>query len=458
MDLLNDAVGQPERLLSLLSQGHDPNAAEEQGVTPLEDAVWNYYTSTLYLLQHNADPNVKHVSYNLKHRSPLHGKLYLDDTPENIKTVKLLLDYGANPNQRTRLDRTPLHCHVHQVTGTIENIQHFLSKGADVNAKDNVGWTPLHYAVYNPYDGGPVIRMLVDHGADPHTADTFGITPLHRAAEWRYGICACDLIDPGYCDIFDQGPPLCGCGEKDEDDDYVLPLFSYVQDNTALLVLLEKGCDPNVQDKHGRTPLHFAAQNSNVSGEHVKTLLEHGTDVNILDCNALNPLVYCSWRKGDVLPLAKLLLEALDFKYQDEDGDTALHLFARGNHPKALQLLLDNGADVNAVNKIRSTPAHEVVWEDNCVENLGILMAHGAHTDCVNSEGETPMDILKYRLDHYDHEPHVNDEIEACIEFLESQLPLPLRCLCAHNLSPFKHQEAFRSMLPPVLMKLVDSH
>ena len=200
MSLLVEAVGNPEKLLQILSEGHDPNVPDEHGVTALEEAVWNCFKSTLYLLQHNADPNIE---YKMRSNGgPLHGWLYLEDTPGNIETVKLLLDYGAKPNQRTVRHRTPLHCHIHQVTGTIENVQHFLSKGADVNAKDNMGWTPLHYAVYNPYDGGPVIRMLVDHGADPHTADTFGITPLHRAAEWRYGICACDMIDPGYCDIY----------------------------------------------------------------------------------------------------------------------------------------------------------------------------------------------------------------------------------------------------------------
>lgn len=71
--------------LALLA-GADPNAQDEQGVTPLHYARGNYHTIK-FLLEHGADPNIKDGEYGA---TPLYFQ-------HNPACVYLLIKYGADP-------------------------------------------------------------------------------------------------------------------------------------------------------------------------------------------------------------------------------------------------------------------------------------------------------------------------------------------------------------------------
>jgi ankyrin repeat protein len=51
---------------------------------------------------------------------------------------------------------------------------------------------------------------------------------------------------------------------------------------------LERGVDPNTQDKYGRTPLHWAAYNGYI--DVVKLFLVHGADPAVKDKDGRTPL------------------------------------------------------------------------------------------------------------------------------------------------------------------------
>merc|ERR1711967_169073 len=51
--------------------------------------------------------------------------------------------------------------------------------------------------------------------------------------------------------------------------------------NREVEVLLERGCNPDLRDEHGNTPLHIAAQNGHE--EVVKTLLKYKAYVNCVN-------------------------------------------------------------------------------------------------------------------------------------------------------------------------------
>ncbi len=78
-------------------------------------------------------------------------------------------------------------------------------------------------------------------------------------------------------------------------------------------MLLELGCQVQVRNKEGSTPLHCAADGKNL--EAVRTLLAHGVECNALDQNQHTPLEYALLRASNVdlprlAPIAEALVQA----------------------------------------------------------------------------------------------------------------------------------------------------
>jgi ankyrin repeat protein len=77
----------------------------------------------------------------------------------------------------------------------------------------------------------------------------------------------------------------------------------------------------------------------------------------------------------------------------DEDGATALHLAAAGGHLKALKLLIEAGADVNAKDDEGSTPLHQAVATNQyeCVKELA--KAEGIDLEARDATLATPLAV-----------------------------------------------------------------
>ena len=84
---------------------------------------------------------------------------------------------------------------------------------------------------------------------------------------------------------------------------------------------LEKGANPNAKDKHGWTPLHWAALGSNV--KIVRVLLKHGADPNAKDKYGWTPL-HSVALMGRV-DVVKIMLEhGADPRIADKEGHIPL--------------------------------------------------------------------------------------------------------------------------------------
>lgn len=148
--------------------------------------------------------------------------------------------------------------------------------------------------------------------------------------------------------------------------------------------MLKEGANPNVQDDNGNTPLHYAAQNSDLNT--VKLLLKHNANPHTIneykrnalcDMNAANhePLLAlyelllkhgargCFWERHHFLsPSAHQSLISLAVKYydpksveSDSQKNTLLHWATYYGLEKEVEVLLKKGADPSLKNDKEET-------------------------------------------------------------------------------------------------------
>jgi len=174
---------------------------------------------------------------------------------KNTAIVKLLLDHGANPNQRDVERYTPLHkAAMESNNATI--IRLLIQRGANVDAKTEglrhpvayeVGLTPLHLATYRTSIEN--VRTLVDIGkAKLNVKSSLGDTPLHKAASRENGERIVQfLIDRGaHVNVKNRR------GQTPLDKAVAYGLINTVK------MLLNNGAIPFIQDSWGDTPSVYA--------------------------------------------------------------------------------------------------------------------------------------------------------------------------------------------------------
>jgi len=93
------------------------------------------------------------------------------------ETVKLLLDRGADVNERDQVGTTALFWAAHR--RNLPMVRLLLDRGARVNARNSSGITPLMWAVLS--EDPRVVHLLLEHGADVHVSVPGLGTPLTLA-------------------------------------------------------------------------------------------------------------------------------------------------------------------------------------------------------------------------------------------------------------------------------------
>ncbi len=78
----------------------------------------------------------------------------------------------------------------------------------------------------------------------------------------------------------------------------------------------------------------------------------------------------------------------------DSEGDTPLHVYARRNDGWAVRVLLQAGADPNAVGDMGETPLH-IAARLGSAETLAALLAAGARENVVSEFEQTPVQVAQ---------------------------------------------------------------
>lgn len=440
---LADATEKLDRsgVRALLKQHADVNAPQADGMTALHWAAYHDDPDIAALLL-RAGANAKAANrYGVT-------ALSLACTNGSAAMVGLLLNAGADPNGSLPGGETPLMTAAR--TGSLESVKALLSRGAAVDAKDeNRGQTALMWAAAEGH--AAVVQELIAAKADFRTRLPSGFTPLMFAVrEGRLGVVRV-LLEAGV-DVNETIPvdgakrrgyggrlPAAGTGAL---------LLAVMNAHFELAAeLLDAGANPNV-DVTGYTALHAitavrkpgvgdndpapAGSGRTSSLELVKKLAAKGANLNArmtrrvnLNNTRANELgatpFFLAALTADAELMKTLAALGADTRLSNVENSTPLMAAAglatrspgedagtEGEVLEAVQLLLDLGADVNAVDNNGETAMHAAAYK-NLPKVVKFLAAKGARIDVWNREdkfGWTPLAIaVGYRFGNFKPSP-----------------------------------------------------
>ena len=202
------------------------------------------------------------------------------------------------------------------------SVRKLLAKGVSLRRRAWDGLSPLHLAVF-PVKKSELVMRVVRIARD---------SPIHLTA---FGLGTCNTYREICCVSAMVASGLIG-------------------DREIVELLLENGANPNQQDRHGSTPLHFAAASNQETL--ARLLIAKRADPDAKDEQGATPLHVCV-QYGHDLSLCRLLLDAgADVNARDQWKDTPLHLAAEHGSEEVVSLLIAQGADLRAKNHLDEIP------------------------------------------------------------------------------------------------------
>ena len=170
---------------------------------------------------------------------------------------------------------------------------------------------------------------------------------------------------------------------------------------------IEAGVDVNKTNKRGETALMQAAERG--CDKCVKILLDAGASVSARSNENSIALHFASWSPDlNMKSIDLLLQEGADVNNADDDGRRPLHYAAGHENTDHVQKLIDAGADVNVKDSSRETPLMRAAFfgrkeaielllktgcEVNCQDNRGLTALFVAADDCVEYLLKTGADV-----------------------------------------------------------------
>lgn len=310
-----------------------------------------------------------------------------------------------------------------------------------VNLKNKNGSTPLHLAVkHNLFS---IAKLLIERGANTTTTDNNGQTPCDIAIQQNNSQMAGFLnfyanpdtikketeLTNGYKNDDQYGIMYCP-GEFDTDDRVTsqnigaieakklfrtLEASKYDWEESKRIERLGKKLKKliftdinSATDEAGDTILRLAVSQRSWPLETIKFLIAQGADINKKGKAGFTPLQTATCHgtsysahsgiasEGDTDLVEFFIKLGAKIDSQSDDGRTALHLASCKGYSNTIQLLIDNGANINAKDFHGSaTPLCWAFHSFDAIAATKVLVKNGANIYEEDSNHHTVIDYTK---------------------------------------------------------------
>lgn len=318
--------------------------------------------------------------------------------------------------------------------GNIGEVIHFLEQGVDVNCLNKRNLTPLQVAAINSGYAGveyleliKIIEILLEHGADANKYKSFEKdSPLSFAARHNSPSAVKLLLSCTEKKDFTVRVPYTG--ELIQYPWYTKMLDDACHYSNKIAIwdqLLQHGADFNVTMYNQYTLLtreaisfycaiYGSVNKMNKRIETIKYLLENGADPSVISINHA-----FTNRDAAGSTLHAFLDEIPDLDRLENKEEIIEKI------KEIINLLIEYGADINAVDDKGNTPLHYLAESGNPTM-LALLIDLGANVSIVNNEKLTPLQVARQALPALKRKYELSKESEQryAINFSEVEMIL----------------------------------
>lgn len=371
----------------LFTIGADPNIADAQGETPIFHAVRaNNLDLASLLISKNANVNVRNNKNELLLNIPV--------AAEQAEMTALLVKGGAD----TRLVDVTGKTVMENAVLKGESLVQAVTNAENINLQTEEGQTILNFAVESGRPG--IVEYLLKTGAyirpgfcRPDKLNNVDFA-LKHTDKVTYAQMVVDFVKAGedltntdyeYVQDYVTSPDISGFYNQGG-----FPLHHAAEKGHRGFVeyFILKNVDLNRFNQDGLTPLHLAINSRHQ--EIVDMLIARGTDVNLTTPDGDNALLLMLKNSYGKEAVFALLETKININARNNWGDTPLLAAVDKDYDtEVVAKMIQSNSDINVRNNSGNTPLHLAVRNDNR-ETIELLLQKGANIHAVNNELVTP--------------------------------------------------------------------
>ena len=429
----------------------NPSIVNHGGMTPLQLAFNTDQVSAVKILLQCAKCSHENIAKAIQ--DLLHHALHVDRMPLFNMFIEMK---EFNINEVNHDHQTALH-----VACTKRNMKYFQAliqqPTCDLSIQDDNGDTTLHIAACSKWNSAEKMQCLLEcDRCDPNITNKQGYTPLHTATEHNQVDSLIKLLNSTKCnpniqDLHGNTALHLSIRQKSATviEHFLMCIKVNVniqnrQGDTPLHVAVDQGipisviealthhvhCNVSIANNEGMTPLQLLVKMERLLVANVIAKKSSREDIKKMANEDRSDVLYKAMSENCLFLVQALLefqSEKVNLRYNS--SETPLHAACRLGHCDMIEILLENGADIQAVDSSGDAPIHiacnglgldclkPILQSKGCdpnqknaygdtalhiVLNIGtvhfckfeILLENGADVQAVDSNGDAPIHIV----------------------------------------------------------------